>query len=56
MSLYHLRDRVFVGSSVGYFKFIDIETFEDRDLAYKELENYKRSPASFDPFITTTER
>ena len=56
MTLYKLKDRVYVGSSIGYFKFIDIETFQDRDLAYKELENFKRSPASFDPFITTTEQ
>tara|TARA_A100001515_G_scaffold58004_1_gene45814 strand:- start:561 stop:731 length:171 start_codon:yes stop_codon:yes gene_type:complete len=56
MTVYTLRDRVYVGSSIGYFKFVDIETFEDRDLAYKELENFKRSPASFDPFITTTEQ
>ena len=35
---YHLRDRVFVGCSIGYFKFEVIETFEDRDLAYKECE------------------
>ena len=54
MTYYKLQDRVYVGSSIGYFKVIDVETFEDRDLAYKELENYKRSPASFDPFITTT--
>ena len=35
---YHLRDRVFVGCSVGHFKFKVLETFEDRDLAYKECE------------------
>lgn len=56
MTVYSLRDRVYVGGSIGYFRFIHIETFEDRDLAYKELENYKRSPASFDPFITATEQ
>ena len=36
--IYHLRDRVFVGCSIGYFKFKVLETFTDRDLAYKECE------------------
>ena len=52
--IYELRDRVFVGSSIGYYKFITVETFSDRDLAYKELTAYKRSPASYDPFIVET--
>ena len=52
--IYELRDRVFVGSSIGYYKFITVETFSDRDLAFKELSNYKRSPASYDPFIVET--
>ena len=52
--IYELVDRVFVGSSIGYYKFITVETFSDRDLAYKELSNYKRSPASYDPFIVET--
>ena len=53
-SIYELRDRVFVGSSIGYYKLITVETFSDRDLAYKELTAYKRSPASYDPFIVET--
>lgn len=52
--IYELRDRVFVGSSIGYYKFITVETFSDRDLALKELSNYRRSPASYDPFIVET--
>lgn len=52
--IYELVDRVFVGSSIGYYKFITVETFSDRDLAYKELTAYKRSPASYDPFIVET--
>ena len=52
--IYELKDRVFVGSSIGYYKFITVETFSDRDLAFKELSNYRRSPASYDPFIVET--
>ena len=52
--IYELRDRVFVGSSIGYYKFITVETFSDRDLALKELTAYRRSPASYDPFIVET--
>ena len=52
--IYELVDRVFVGSSIGYYKFITVETFSDRDLAFKELSNYRRSPASYDPFIVET--
>ena len=52
--IYELRDRVFVGSSIGYYKFITVETFSDRDLAFEELSNYKRSSASYDPFIVET--
>lgn len=51
---YELRDRVFVGSSIGYYKIITVETFSDRDLAYEELSNYKLSPTSYDPFIVET--
>ena len=37
------RDRVFIGSSIGYYKLNIIETFEDRDLALKECENIRRN-------------
>ena len=53
-STYELKDRVFVGSSIGYYRIITVETFSDRDLAYKELTAYRRSPASYDPFIVET--
>ena len=41
--MYELRDRVFVGSSIGYYKMQVIERFEDRDLAHKECENIRRN-------------
>ena len=43
MTLYELRDRVFVGSSIGYYKMHVLETFQDRDLANKECENIRRN-------------
>jgi len=39
--LYELRDRRYVGGSIGYFKMITLETFEDRDLANKECANLR---------------
>lgn len=41
--LYELRDRRYIGGSIGYFKMVTLETFEDRDLAHKECANLKRN-------------
>ena len=41
--LYELRDRRYIGGSIGYFKMVTLETFEDRDLAYKECANLRRN-------------
>ena len=38
MTIYELKDRRYVGGSIGYFKMVTIETFTDRDLAHKECE------------------
>jgi ABC-type sugar transport system ATPase subunit len=55
MTLYELRDRVFVGSSIGYYKMNVIETFEDRDLALKECENIRRNNSQSYAHVVTVE-
>ena len=42
MSTYQLRERYWVGSSIGYYKVRTIETFEDFALAEKERSNLQR--------------
>lgn len=55
MILYQLRDHVFVGSSIGYYKLNIIETFEDRDLALKECENIRRNNSQSYAHVVTIE-
>ena len=55
MTLYELRDRVFIGSSIGYYKMNVIETFEDRDLALKECENIRRNNSQSYAHVVTVE-
>ena len=56
MTLYELRDRVFIGSSIGYYKMSVIETFEDRDLALKECENIRRNNSQSYAHVVTIEQ
>jgi len=55
MTLYELRDRRFVGSSIGYYKMITLGTFEDRDLARKECRLLRQNNSGSYAHIVTIE-
>ena len=55
MTLYELRDRRFVGSSIGYYKIITLGTFEDRDLARKECRLLRQNNSGSYAHIVTIE-
>jgi len=55
MTLYELRDRRFVGSSIGYYKMITLGTFEDRDLARKECNLLRQNNSESYAHIVTIE-
>ncbi len=51
--LYALQDRRFVGASIGYFKFVTLEVFEDKALADRECTLLRRNdPGSYARVIT----
>jgi hypothetical protein len=55
MTLYELRDRRFVGSSIGYYKMTTLETFTDRDLARKECRLLRQNNSQSYAHIVTIE-
>ena len=56
MTRYELRDRVYVGGSIGYYKMAVIETFSDRDLAHKECELLRHNNSESYAHVVTVEQ